>query len=397
MSPRILIMAGGTGGHIFPALAVAEELCRHGAEVSWLGSRHGLEAELVPRAGYEIDYISIGGLRGKGAWTWLAAPLRLLRALWQALGVVRRRRPAAVLGLGGFVTGPGGLAAWLLRCPLLIHEQNARPGLTNRLLARIARRVLVAFPGTFPDGRGELVGNPVRRPIAALPAPAARYAGRSGPLRLLVVGGSQGAMALNETVPAALARLAPEIRPLVCHQSGGRNREAVEGFYRAAGLEFRVSSSGFEVPASAAAGQAGNITHEARNLKPETITLLPFIEEMAEAYAWADLVLCRAGALTVSELAAAGVAAVLVPFPYAVDDHQTLNARYLADAGAARLLPQSEMNTESLARLLGEYCREPQAGRQRLQQMAEAARALARPTATDAVAEACLQAAGGDA
>lgn len=359
-TPRILIMAGGTGGHVFPALAVAQELRRRGAEVSWLGTRAGIEAELVPQAGIDIDYISISGLRGKGALGWLLAPLRIVRALWQALAVLRRRQPQAVLGLGGFAAGPGGLAAWLTGRPLLIHEQNAVAGLTNRLLSRVAKQVMQAFPGTFPDEPWvSTCGNPVRPEIAALAAPEQRYAGRHGPLRLLVVGGSLGAMVLNETLPRALALLAPELRPLVRHQSGRRHLQQVGEVYRAAGVEAE---------------------------------LLPFIDDMAAAYDWADLVLCRAGALTVSELAAAGVAAVLVPYPHAVDDHQTRNAAFLVDTGAALLLPQAAMSAETLAATLERFCVDPAAGRAELCTMAQAARALARPEATAMVAEACLAA-----
>jgi len=362
---RILIMAGGTGGHIFPALAVAHELLRRGAEVSWLGTRAGLEADVVPRAGLSIDYIEVAALRGKGAARWLLAPFTLGRALWQALRLLRRRRPHAVLGMGGFVTGPGGVAAWLLRRPLVIHEQNARAGLTNRLLARLARRVLAAFPDALPGA--EVCGNPVRQAILSLPAPARRLAERNGPLRLLVVGGSQGALALNRTLPEALARLAPDERPQVRHQSGSRNRERVLEAYRAAGIA--PDGAGVEV--------------------------LPFIEEMAEAYTWADLVLCRAGALTVSELAAAGLPSILVPFPFAVDDHQTHNARYLANVEAAVLLPQPEMSAERLAGLLAEFSADAAAGRKRLLRMGEAARRIARPQATERVAECCLEVAGG--
>jgi UDP-N-acetylglucosamine--N-acetylmuramyl-(pentapeptide) pyrophosphoryl-undecaprenol N-acetylglucosamine transferase len=359
-APRILIMAGGTGGHVFPALAVAQELRRRGAEVSWLGTRAGIEAELVPQAGIDIDYISITGLRGKGALGWALAPLRIVRALWQALAVMRARRPQAVLGLGGFASGPGGLAAWLSGRPLLIHEQNAVAGLTNRLLSRVAKQVMQAFPGAFAEAPWvSTCGNPVRPEIAAVAAPEPRYATHQGPLRLLVVGGSLGAMALNETVPRALALLPAAQRPVVRHQSGRRHLEPVRQFYRQAGVEAEV---------------------------------LPFIDDMAAAYDWADVVLCRAGALTVSELAAAGAAAVLVPYPHAVDDHQTRNAAFLVDAGAALLLPQHTMSAEVLATTLARFCAEPLAGRKELSAMAQAARRLAQPEATATVAEACLAA-----
>jgi UDP-N-acetylglucosamine--N-acetylmuramyl-(pentapeptide) pyrophosphoryl-undecaprenol N-acetylglucosamine transferase len=358
--PRILIMAGGTGGHVFPALAVAQELRRRGAAISWLGTRAGIEAELVPQAGIDIDYISISGLRGRGVLGWLMAPLRIARALWQALVVMRRRQPQVVLGLGGFASGPGGLAAWLTGRPLLIHEQNAVAGLTNRLLSRVAAQVMQAFPAAFAEAPWvSTCGNPVRPEIAALAAPAQRYASHQGALRLLVVGGSLGAMAFNETLPRALALLPAEQRPLVRHQSGRRHLEQVQRCYQDAGV---------------------------------AAELLPFIDDMAAAYDWSDMVLCRAGALTVSELAAAGAAAVLVPYPHAVDDHQTRNAAFLVDAGAALLLPQHDMSAENLAVLLQGFCADPQVGRTALCTMAQAARRLAQPEATASVAEACLAA-----
>ena len=359
--PRILIMAGGTGGHVYPALAVARALREAGAAVSWLGTERGLEARVVPEAGFPIDYVRIAGLRGNGALGWLLAPWRIVRALSQGLAVLRRRRPQAVLGMGGFASGPGGLASWLLRYPLLIHEQNAAAGLTNRLLAPAAIRVMEAFPGTFRAGLGALLtGNPVRTEIAAIEGAGARYARHSGPLRLFVVGGSLGAAALNRTVPAALASVAEGSRPQVRHQTGNQHLDVTREAYREAGVEAEV---------------------------------LPYIEDMAAAYAWADLVVCRAGALTVSELAAAGVPAILVPFPYAVDDHQTRNARHLIDAGGAVLLPQPELSPERLAELLDEFIR---TGRERLRAMAESARRLARPEATARVAEQCLAAARGE-
>jgi UDP-N-acetylglucosamine--N-acetylmuramyl-(pentapeptide) pyrophosphoryl-undecaprenol N-acetylglucosamine transferase len=356
---RILIMAGGTGGHVFPALAVARELKARGAEVSWLGTRRGLEAEVVPAAGLHIDYIDIAGLRGKGMIGWLLAPWRLAVALGQALRIVARRRPSAVLGMGGFVTGPGGVAAKLRGVPLIIHEQNAIAGLTNRLLSRIADRVLEAFPGVFSGKAVKHTGNPVREDIMQLPAPAERYTGRQGPIRLFVLGGSLGAQVFNETLPKALALLPAESRPTVQHQTGKRNFAHTELQYAQAGVEAE---------------------------------LLPFIDDMAALYEWADLVLCRAGALTVSELAVAGLPALLVPYPYAVDDHQSANGRYLSEAGAAELLPQSTLSAESLAAVLNAYCESPEHGRGRLLEMAEKARALAKPEATQRVVEICLAA-----
>lgn len=347
-------MAGGTGGHIFPALAVADRLRELGVPVLWLGSRRGLENRLVPKAGYRLFPIAVSGLRGKVLWGWLLAPGRLLWAIGQALWVFMSNRPAAVLGMGGFASGPGGVAAWLLRIPLLIHEQNAIAGLTNRLLSRVATRVMEAFPGTFSAVRKPLhIGNPVRPEIVVIPPPELRLAGREEPLRLLVLGGSQGAEILNQVVPAALAQMGAPC-PRVWHQSGGGHDEATRGRYQELGLKARVEA---------------------------------FIDDMAAAYAWADLVVCRAGASTVSELAAAGVASVLIPFPSAVDDHQTANARYLVEAGAAILLPQSGFGAERLAALLEEL----QASRLRLLGMSAQARRLACPEATLRVAELCME------
>lgn len=362
MTTRVLIMAGGTGGHVYPALAVARALHERGAEVSWLGTRNGLEARVVPEAGFTIDYLDIGGLRGKGALGWALAPMRVTRAVRQALTILGRVQPDSVLGMGGFVTGPGGIAARLKRRPLAIHEQNAVAGLTNRLLAPMAQQVLAAFPRSLANA--EVTGNPIRAEISALPAPAIRFTGRGERLRLLVIGGSLGAAALNETVPQAVAALAPEARPDVLHQTGRDKLDATLGHYAKAGVEADVR---------------------------------PYLDDMAAAYAWADLVVCRAGALTVSELAAAGVGSILVPFPYAVDDHQTRNATYLSDRGAAKLLPQSEMNAARLAALLEPLAVDAAGERRRLLAMAEAARGLARPEATARVAEVCLQLAGGNA
>ena len=354
-APLALIMAGGTGGHVFPALALARELRARSWQVVWLGTRRGLEARLVPAEHIAIEWLSVGGLRGKGATVWLTAPLKLARALLQALAVIRRRRPTLVVGLGGFVTGPGGLAAWLLRRPLLIHEQNAIAGFTNRCLARLARRVLTAFPGSFPPQlHAQVVGNPVRREIAELPPPSQRFAQRHGPTRLLVVGGSQGATRLNAMVPFALARAAQSQPFDVQHQSGERWIEAAKRNYAEAGMSARLQ---------------------------------PFIEDMAAAYGWADLVICRAGALTVSELAAAGVGAILVPFAAATDDHQTRNAAILVDDGAAVMIAERELSSERLAAELLQLCN----GRGRLLAMAERARALAKPRATQDLADACVE------
>jgi len=348
-------MAGGTGGHVFPALALARLLREQSTEVIWLGTERGLESRIIPGEGIPIEKLSIGGLRGKGALTWLAAPFRLSRALLQALAVMRRHHPSVVVGLGGFVTGPGGVAAWLTRCPLVIHEQNAIAGFTNRCLAHLARQVLEAFPDSFGrDVHAKVIGNPVRRDISAVPPPAERFAARTGPIRILVIGGSQGAARLNAVVPFALKRLAATLAFDVRHQAGERWLEAGRASYAQAGVRADVR---------------------------------PFIEDMSEAYAWADLVICRAGALTVSELAAAGVAAVLVPFPNAVDDHQSYNAQYLVREGAAVLISDRELTPERLAGELERLC----AGRGKLLAMAERARLLARPRAADELAASCLQ------
>jgi UDP-N-acetylglucosamine--N-acetylmuramyl-(pentapeptide) pyrophosphoryl-undecaprenol N-acetylglucosamine transferase len=356
MKGRVTVMAGGTGGHVFPALATAQELARRGWEVSWLGVPDSFESRLVPTYGFPLDLVPVRKIRGQGFAAWLFAPLHLATALAHAGRALRRRRPRVVLGMGGFVSGPGGLVSRLLGYPLVIHEQNAIPGLTNRWLAHIATRVLEAFPGSFPAGRSAAaVGNPVRREIVSIPPPEERLAGRTGALRLLVVGGSLGAQVLNETLPAALSRLPEADRPQVRHQAGRGKAEAADRAYRAAGVAATVSE---------------------------------FVSDMAEAYAWADLVVCRAGALTVSELAAAGVPAVLVPYPHAVDDHQTRNASYLADAGAALLIPQPSLTTEGLAQTLAALA----ADRPRLLGMAQAARRLARPDAAQRVADACEEA-----
>ncbi len=356
MAARVMVMAGGTGGHVFPALAVAERLRELGAEPFWLGTRQGLEARVAPAAGFEVEWIDVHGLRGRGAFGWLSAPLDLGRALVQALRVLRRRRPDVVLGLGGFVSGPGGLAARLLGIPLVIHEQNAVPGLTNRWLAHWATRVLEAFPDSFPAARhARETGNPVRAPIAGLAAPAPRLAGREGPPRLLVLGGSLGAQALNQTLPKALARLAVGSRPRVRHQAGRGKAQSTQADYHQAGVDAEV---------------------------------VEFVEDMAEAYGWADLVVCRAGALTIAELAAAGLGAILVPYPHAADDHQRANALFLSAAGAAELIIQSELTPERLGDRLSVLLGD----RRRLLAMALAARAKARPRATEAVADACLEA-----
>jgi UDP-N-acetylglucosamine--N-acetylmuramyl-(pentapeptide) pyrophosphoryl-undecaprenol N-acetylglucosamine transferase len=360
LSGPVLIMAGGTGGHVFPALALARLLREGRRDVVWLGTRRGLEARVVPADGFPIEWLGVGGLRGKGLLTLLAAPFRLAGALWQALSVMRRHRPIVVVGLGGFVTGPGGVAAWLCRRPLVIHEQNAIAGFTNRCLARLAREVLTAFPGAFgPQIAVREIGNPVRREIAALPRPAERFAGRSGPLRILVVGGSLGAARLNSIVPQALAEA-----------------------QRRGGLAFDVRHQAGEKLIGAARADYARTTLRAQ--------VTAFIDDMAAAYGWADLVICRSGALTVSELAAAGVGAVLVPYPHAVDDHQTHNAGFLVQAGAAVRIADAELGATRLADELIRLC----ADRATLVAMAERARGRARPDAAAQLLARCLAAAG---
>ncbi len=355
----VLIVAGGTGGHVFPALAVARLLKEKGVGIAWLGTRQGLEARVVPGADIPLFFISITGLRGKGALTLLSAPFRLMTALAQSFKVLNRLRPSAVLGMGGFVTGPAGVAAWLLRRPVLVHEQNAVPGLTNRLLARLACRVMEAFPGSFPrEVQAFHTGNPIREELITPGEPAVRFADRGGAFRLLVLGGSQGARALNEVVPGAVATLEDREKVVVWHQAGKHNQQRTLDGYTRNGVQARV---------------------------------VEFIGDMREAYCWADLVLCRAGAMTIAELAAVGVPSILVPFPYAVDDHQTRNARYLADADAAVLVPQEKLTAVFLAALLKDLAE----ARERLLKMAVAARRLALPDATRRVAELCLEAANG--
>jgi len=349
MARTIMIMAGGTGGHVFPGLAVADFLRDAGWRVVWLGSRSGMEASLVAKRGYDMAWVSFSGLRGKGPIAVLLLPFRLLLAFWQSARAIFAQRPDVVLGMGGYMSFPGGMMAALLGRPLVIHEQNSIPGLANRVLAGVADKVLCAYPGALKNA--VQTGNPVRSEIGAILAPERRYAARSGPLRLLVVGGSLGAKALNDVVPRALALLPPARRPEVTHQSGAPHLRSLQEAYAAAGVSART---------------------------------LVFIEDMAAAYSDADLVIGRAGASTVAEIAAVGVASVLVPYPHAVDDHQTTNARYLADAGAAILLPQNELKPEGLAKLFGAL------DRQRLSEMAKRARSLGRPDATEAVAMACV-------
>ncbi|WP_291988639.1 undecaprenyldiphospho-muramoylpentapeptide beta-N-acetylglucosaminyltransferase [Candidatus Accumulibacter sp. ACC007] len=343
----LLVMAGGTGGHVFPGLAVADLLSSRNWKIVWMGAPGSMEAKLVPERGYEMAWVRFAALRGKGLLRKLLLPFHLLSACWQAHRELRRVQPDVVLGMGGYISFPGGLMAVLLRYPLVIHEQNSVAGLANRVLARFADRVACGFPDVLP--KGVWVGNPLRPEMNRVPAPAVRLAGRQPPLHLLVLGGSLGAAALNEMVPRGLSLINAAARPEVVHQAGEKHLAQLQENYRAAGVQAHCAA---------------------------------FIDDMAAAYQWADLVLCRAGALTVAELAATGVASVLVPFPYAVDDHQTANARFLSLAGGATLLPQSELTPEAIS-LLGNY------SHAQLEQMAAQAHQLARPEAAADVARMC--------
>ena len=351
MSKTIMVMAGGTGGHIFPALAVAHAMRDAGWRVVWLGNPDGMEARLVPQHGFEMVNLKFAALRGKGILRKLLLPLNLLKGFWQALKVIRQVQPDVVLGMGGYITFPGGMMAALLGKPLVVHEQNSVAGLANRVLAGVADRVVTGFPDVLK--KGVWAGNPVRPEIAKLGPPAERFAERTGALRVLVIGGSLGALALNEMVPKGMALLAESEQPQIVHQAGEKHIEALKANYAAVGVQAHCVS---------------------------------FIEDMAGAYEWADLVICRAGALTVAELAATGVASILVPFPHAVDDHQTGNAKFLVNVGGAFLLPQTELTPESIA-LIRNY------SRGQLLEMAEKARSLAKPDATEEVATICAESA----
>ena len=344
----ILVMAGGTGGHIFPGLAVANYLRQKGWHVTWLGNRQGMEYRLVTAENILFEAIQFGGLRGKGIKTMLFLPFNLLRAFIQSIAVVRRVKPHVVLGMGGYVTFPAGMMSVLLGKPLVLHEQNSIAGLANKVLAKVADRSLCAFPKALPHA--QWLGNPLRSDMTSLPKPEERYSSRSGPLKILVVGGSLGAQALNQLVPEALALIPEQQRPQVIHQAGEKNIQDLQERYQAQGV---------------------------------VADLRPFINDMAQAYADADLVICRAGAMTVAEIAAIGVAAYFIPFPYAVDDHQTTNAKFLVDAGAAKMCAQKDISAKDLA----EYLQAVQ--RVDLLAMAKRAHALAKPQATHDVAAVC--------
>ena len=352
MPKKILIMAGGTGGHVFPGLAIAEELKKHSATLAWLGTPQGIESRLVPQANIPLRLITISGVRGKGLTQKLASPFKLGQAVFQAIGHLRDFKPDLVIGLGGFASGPGGIAARLLNIPLVIHEQNAVAGMTNKVLSRFAKKILEAFPHTFPSKLHPLlIGNPVRSQIMTLSPPEERFQGRQGPLRLLILGGSRGATAINQALPKAICLL-PENTIDLWHQTGESDLSTTQAAYADTKQNARVNA---------------------------------FIDDMAAAYDWADLVVCRAGALTVSELAAAGVASILIPFPFAVDDHQTKNAHYLVDKGAATLLPQSTLTAQRLADLLKSLTRDA------LLQQAKLAYSLRLPDASKQASSLCWE------
>ena len=353
-SPVVLIMAGGTGGHIMPGLAVADVLRDRGWTVRWLGHPEKMEGKLVPARGYEICPLRFAGLRGKGFVDQLKAPFRFMRALLQAWGHFTRIKPSVVLGMGGYVAFPGGVVSALRAKPLVLHEQNAIAGMTNRYLSHLARRVLSGFPGAIPGA--EVVGNPVRKEVVRLPDPSERYGQRSGPLRVLVVGGSLGATALNTVLPQAFARMQPQAQPIVTHQAGAQHIEALERAYADAGVQGKC---------------------------------VAFIDDMATALGQTDLLICRAGAMTVAEVSAAGVAALFVPFPFAVDDHQTANAKFLTDAGAGWVLQQKDMTAEGVAQWLSLRTRDE------LNAVAQRARAHAQPHAAQRIADICEELAGG--
>lgn len=345
-----LVMAGGTGGHIFPGLAVAQALREQGWKVHWLGAPGSMEERLVPPQGFPLETIDFSGVRGKGLLTLALLPLRLLKAFAQAWAVVRRVRPDVVIGLGGYISFPGGMMATLAGKPLILHEQNSVAGMANKVLANVASRVFCAFPNALPGA--QWVGNPLRQAFLQQPPPAERFAGRSGPLRILVVGGSLGAKALNDTVPQALALIPPEQRPQVRHQSGAKQMQALQASYAAAGVQAELT---------------------------------PFIDDTASAYAQADLVICRAGASTVTELAAVGAAAIYVPFPHAVDDHQTTNARFVVDAGGGWVVQQTALSPEKLVHMIQNMQRST------LLETAQKAKMMQKTEATAAVVAACQE------
>jgi UDP-N-acetylglucosamine--N-acetylmuramyl-(pentapeptide) pyrophosphoryl-undecaprenol N-acetylglucosamine transferase len=358
---RVMVMAGGTGGHVFPALVVAEKLRAANVTISWLGTRRGIESDLVPARNIDINYLSVEGLRGRGLIALLKAPLMLLISVLQSLKVLAKFKPHVVLGMGGFASGPGALAARLKRIPLIIHEQNSIAGTTNRILSKLATRVMQGFPDTL--NRGEWCGNPVRTEIVSIEPPHKRFANRQGRARMLVLGGSRGALALNKLLPEALALVDSEVRPMVLHQTGKAHLQITQDAYNQHGLE--VNNQHLEVTS--------------------------FIDKMEDAYSWADFVICRAGALTITELTSIGLGALLVPFPYAIDDHQTSNGKLLVNCGAAKLVQEGDLSPRALAEHILNFSNAPD----RCLSMAAAARSMAKNDAAERVAAVCLEVAHG--
>ena len=354
----VMIFAGGTGGHVFPALAVAKQIEQQSVPIVWVGTKRGIESKVVPNAGYKIEWVSVNGLRGKNVTTYVMAPFKLALASLQVTWLLLKHRPCAVLGMGGFVAGPGGLIATLFRKPLIIHEQNAIAGLTNRLLAPFAKRILTGFPSTFVRNNVEVIGNPVRTEISQIRRQQDIAEPKYRPLRVLIFGGSLGAHALNETVPPAIAKVMAafpvEEHPEIWHQAGENKHQFTQQQYQSNNVQARVE---------------------------------PFIENMQDAYAWADLVICRAGAITVAELSVAGLGAIFIPYPYAVDDHQTANAAALVNAGAAVMIAEKQLNVDRLAKVLKDLL----SNRAKLKAFAGAASEFAKPQAAEDVAKVCIQ------
>ncbi len=354
MKPKILIMAGGTGGHIFPALAVADYLTAEQWEVVWLGTPNSMEAKIIPNAGYAMEWVTIRGVRGKGCLAWVGLPMKFAKAVYQVIGILHRHQPNIVLGMGGFVSAPGGMASWLLNIPLLIHEQNAISGLSNRLLSHFATCTLTAFPQSFkPQARVSVLGNPVRATLLDWDSPKQRGLARRERLHVLVMGGSLGALVFNHTLPKVFQQLAQQGFKLdIWHQTGEKHFEIAKQCYQDCDLK---------------------------------VNLVAFMTDMAVAYAWADMIICRAGALTIAEIANIGLAAILVPYPYAVDDHQTANAKFLTEQGAGILLPQTEFKVETVLKILSDLCAKPET----IVAMAEKAYTLAQPQATKNIVKYC--------
>ncbi len=352
--PKILIMAGGTGGHVFPGLAIAKDLQESKCKVVWLGTKRGIESRLVEEAGIDIEYINVGGLRGKSFRAFMRSVGKLMLAFFQSFVIILRQRPDVVLGMGGYVTGPGAIMAYIMRCPVIIHEQNAVAGGTNKLLSRIASLVIEAFPGSFPAHKNlRTFGNPVREDILSIPSPEVRLKDRDGPIKILVIGGSQGSLILNKTLPKAFRHLTSSVKLEVLHQAGKKTLQEAQKAYEGV---------------------------------PVGLYLVEFIDDMADAYAWADLVICRSGAMTVTELMTIGVPAILIPFSLAIDDHQTANARIMQEVGAAEIVHENELEGGKLTLVLRDWIQD----RNNLKRRACLARSSAKPNATENIVKSCL-------